>query len=245
MVRKTRKHHPKKEKEHGVMTIPELRRSFEYIEEYIDKLSRSTMNKNEMITTLQKEWENVFHKSIDRKSAEAYVEHVISSKKQVRKTLRKKRGGAEPIMGAPLDYTTRPGVYIEPAAIPPNAYGNILDYVSKGFWNPEQGHSYDPVPGQTHYPTNVPKGMGENTVSFKGGNRKSRKLRRGGNLNLSQLGATLSQITHVPASVPASNLQNFQQMWYGKEVGPSPDQTQRMPDYQMGSRLPQPFNIKA
>ena len=242
MVRKTRKQHHTK-KYSGIMTIPELRRSFEHIEDFLTKELNSKASKGEIVTHLQKEWEDVFFKPLNRKAAEAYVEHVMTYKsRRLTRKSGKKHGGAEPLAGAPLDYNTRPGLYIQPAAIPPNAYGNILDYVSKGFWNPEQAHSYDPVPGQTHYVTSVPKGMGENTF-IKGGSKKTRKLRRTGG-NLAQIGATLSQVSHVPGSVPPSNLQNLQSMWQGKNVGPSPDQIQREPQYMLGNRLPQPVNIK-
>jgi hypothetical protein len=212
MSRKTRKH---TKKEQGIFSIPELRRSFEHIEEFIHKKAKSGESKEKLVKDFQKEWKKVFLRELDHKSAESYIDHILKDKKSKRKTLR--RGGG-PIAGAPLDYTTRPGVYIQPAAIPPNAYGNILEYVSKGFWNPEQSHSYDPVEGQTHYVTSVPKGMGENTVHFKGGKRKTRKLRRGGT-------------RLIPASVPAGILQDAQDAILGRNLGMSPDQTQQQVQY--------------
>ncbi len=78
------------------------------------------------------------------------------------------------------------------------------------------------MPGQTRYVTSTPQGMGDNTVHFsaKGGKRGStRKLRRSGGTRL------------IPASVPPTVLQDMQDMWYGRQVGPSPDQTQRLPQY--------------
>lgn len=221
MVRKTRKANHKQGKVDGIYTIPELRRSFEHIESYLQKQFKENKSKEMVIKNLQSEWKKVFMKDLDYKSAEAYVEHVARYKKSTRTTLKKshtkkKHGGAiSPLAGAPLDYMTRQGVYIQPGSVPPNAYGNILDYVSKGFWNPEPGQSYDPVPGQTHYVTHTPAEMGNNTVHFptmKGGKinqRNSRKLRIGG------------------SSVPAGVLQDMKDIWYGKQVGPSPDQTQR------------------
>ena len=217
MVQKTRK---RKYKNEGAMTIPELRRSFEHIESFIDDKQNSREPKDKIITEFRKEWEKVFNRELDKKSAEAFVEHSVKYKKTSRrKTLKKHRGGAEPLQGAPLDYTTRPGIYIQPAAIPPNAYGNILEYVSKGFWNPEPAQQYDPVPGQTRYPTTVPEGMGDNTVQ-KGGKKlrknETRKLRRGGN-------------RIFPASSPPTILQDVQDSWYGRPTGPSSDQVFRQP----------------
>ena len=215
MANKTRKN--KHKSKDGIQSIPELRRCFEYIEEYAMKQAKLNHSKDKNVKDLQKEWKKVFHKELDTKSAELYIEHLLKFPQNKRKTL-KKSGGAQPIAGAPLDYSTRAGIYTEPSAIPPNAYGNILEYISKGFWNPEQSHSYDPVPGQTHYVTSTPQNMGDNTVHFKGGKRKTRKLRRGG-------------MRLIPSSVPAGILQDAQDTMLGKHLGSSPDQTQRYPQY--------------
>jgi hypothetical protein len=222
---KTRKHHRTSKKSEGIYSIPELRRSFEHIEDFLIKKINVDNSHSNIIKDFQKEWKKVFHKEIDKKSAEAYVDHVIIQAKSATRSLRNKtqkhKGGSNPVAGAPLNYTVRAGLYPAPGQIPPNAYGDILEYVSKGFWNPEQGHSYDPVPGQTHYVTSVPKGMGDNTVHFtaKGGKRLTRKLRKSGGTRL------------IPASVPASILQDAQDIFLGKQVGSSPDQTERQANY--------------
>ncbi len=221
---KTRKHHRTSRKSEGIYSIPELRRSFEHVEDFLMRKVHSKESHNDIVKEFQKEWRKVFHKEIDKKSAEAYVEHIFLQTKSHNKTLRhtkKHKGGQAPIAGAPLNYMVRPGLYPPPGQAPPNAYGDILEYVSKGFWNPEPAQQYDPVPGQTIYPTSVPKGMGDNTVNFsvKGGKRQSRKLRKSGGTRL------------IPASAPPSILQDAQDMFYGKQVGLSPDQTQRLPQY--------------
>lgn len=220
---KTRKHRrTSSRKSEGIYSIPELRRSFEHIEDFLNKKSSLKESRADTVKEFQKEWRKVFHKEIDKKSAEAYVDHYLALEaKASRRKTHKYRGGQAPIAGAPLDYTTRAGLYPPPGQIPPNAYGDILEYVSKGFWNPEPAQQYDPVPGQTHYVTSTPKGMGDNTVNFsaKGGKRGSRKLRKSGGTRL------------IPASVPASILQDAQDIFLGKEVGLSPDQTQRLPQY--------------
>jgi hypothetical protein len=117
----------------------------------------------------------VFFKDLDKKSAESFVSDRLS-KKHTRRTL---KGGAA-LAGAPLDYITRQGIYLAPGQIPDinghlplsdgsiSNYGSFVPYVDKGFWNPEPGHSYDPVPGQTRFPTSVPAGMGSNLVNQKG-----------------------------------------------------------------------------
>lgn len=262
MVRKTRRHHSEK-KHKGIYSIPELRRSFEHIEQYVNEKIALKESKEKLIKDLRKEWSKVFFKELDKKSADAFVSDRLSKKHSSRRKTRKHSGGAgaqlantyTPIAGAPNDYTTRQGIYLAPGQIPDknghlplsdggkSNFGSYVPYVDKGFWNPEPGRSYDPVPGQTRFPTSTPVGMGDNTVHFssKGGARRSRKARRGGAL----MGATLSQAFNHPisASVPASILQDGQDIWYGKDVGPSPDQVQRGVNYQLGSQYPKPVTF--
>lgn len=262
MVRKTRKHRSEK-KQKGIYSIPELRRSFEHIEDYVNEKIALKESKEKLVKDLRKEWSRVFFKELDKKSAEAFVSDRLSKKHSPRRKTAKHRGGAgaqlantyTPIAGAPNDYTTRQGMYLAPGQIPDKAghlplsdggksnFGSYVQYVDKGFWNPEPGRSYDPVPGQTRFPTSTPVGMGDNTVHFssKGGKRRSRKARRGGAL----LGSTLSQAFSHPisASSPPSILQDGQDLWYGKDVGPSPDQVQRSVEYKLGSSFPKPVTF--
>jgi len=227
MVRKTRRHSARKS-EKGIASIPELRRAFEHIEEVVDRKVKQKVPTEEISKELRKEWHGVFFKVLDKKSADAYVEERMSQKgrrvtRRARRSSRSK-GGAQAIAGAPLDYMTRQGVYLAPGQIPtaqghlplssgaPSAFGSYVQYVDKGFWNPEPGQSYDPVPGQPPWPV-VPAGMGSNLV--KGGKRA---LRRGGSLQ-----SVLAQIGTRPisASVPAGVLQDAQDSWYGKQINQS------------------------
>lgn len=248
MVRKTRRHFGKNKKgAAGIYSIPELRRSFEHIEEFVDKKIAAKEGKERIANELRKEWQRVFMKEIDKKSAEAFVENAMehTHTKRRHRTL-KRSGGAAPVLS-----DTRPGLYLAQGTIPDaqghlplsnggkSNFGFYVPYVDKGFWNPEPGRSYDPVQGQTHYVTAPPKGLGSNEVHFsaKGGaKRRGRTLRKRGG----SWGATLSQAftRPIPSSVPAGVLQDAQDMWYGKEVGPSPDQVQRSPTYQLGSVYP-------
>lgn len=238
MVRKTRKSHSKKDE--GIMSIPELRQSFEHIEEYITSMKLKGKSRSEMVKELCKEWRLVFHKDLPKKSAEEYVDHVISIKKNTRKTLRKSGGAAVPLAGAPPGYDTRAGLYVAPG----EGYGSYTTYINKGFWNPQEAQRLDPVIGQTHYVTHTPKGMGDNTVSFKGGNsnkRGTRKVRRGGGvLN------TVQQLFSrpIPASSPPSILFDAQSAFHSENLGSSPDQVQRHPEYMLGKVIPTPVNFK-
>ena len=256
MVRKTRKNKQHR-KEKGVYSIPELRRSFEHIEKSVDEKIHKKDSREKITRDLRKEWRKIFMKDLDKKSAEAFIDDRMKNMSGRRRTVRI-RGGASPIAGAPLDYTTRQGVYLAPGQIPdkaghlpltgdkPSDFGSYLKYVSSGFsvGVPEPGQSYDPVPGQTSWPQ-VPAGMGSNAVHFakqNGGSR--RKTRRGGGL-LDTTGAILSQAFSRPfgANAPPGLGQNMQSMWYGTTVGPSPDQVQRQPQYQLGSVYPKAINL--
>jgi hypothetical protein len=264
MVRKTRKQRSEK-KQKGVYSIPELRRSFEHIEEYVNEKIALKESKEKLIKDLRREWSRVFFKELDKKSAEAFVSDRLSQKHSSRRKTMKHRGGAgaqlantyTPIAGAPNDYMTRQGIYLAPESIPTKSghlplsdgaksnFGSYIPYVDKGFWNPERAQPLDQfgIPGQTRFPTSTPVGMGTNTVHFtsKGGKRRSRKVRRGGSL----LGSTLNQAFRHPisASSPPRVLMDMQDMWYGKNVGPSPDQVERSVNYQLGSTYPKPVSF--
>ena len=233
MVRKTRKHSKSE-----VHTIPQLRRLFENIEEFVDSHIQKRESKETLSKELQKEWKRVFMKELDKKHSDSFIEERMKSKKILRHTM--KKGGSHPIIGgaltplagAPLDYSTRQGVYLAPNSIPVNGqlplqkgagYGSYVDYVNSGFRNPEDSSTYDPVLGQQPWPQPYAS-TGSNEV--KGGSRlkkskKSRKV-RGGN-------AILTQAFTRPfgSDAPPSILQDMQSMAYGQKMGSSPDQVQR------------------
>ena len=228
MVRKTRKHSTSE-----VHTIPQLRRLFEHIEEFVDSRIQKHDGKDKISKELQKEWKQVFMKELNKKHADTFVEERMKTKRVLRHTM-KKKGGASAIAGAPLDYSTRQGVYLAPNSIPVNGqlplyngagYGSYVDYINSGFRNPEDSSTYDPVLGQQSWPQPYAS-TGSNEVSVKGGNRlkkskKSRKI-RGGN-------ALLTQAFTRPfgSNAPPSILQDMQSMAYGQQMGSSPDQVQR------------------
>lgn len=252
MVRKTRKHSKSE-----VHTIPQLRRLFENIEEFVDSRIQKHEARDKLSKELQKEWKRVFMKELDKKHADAFVEDRMKSKRVLRHTI--KKGGAQPLAGAPLDYSTRQGLYLAPNSIPVNGqlplsnmqgvkngmqngggYGSYVDYINSGFWNPEDSSTYDPIEGQQPWPQPYAS-SGSNEVkveSMKGGKRrlskKSRKV-RGGN-------ALLTQAFTRPfgSNAPPSILQDMQSMAYGQQMGSSPDQVQR-PIAEVHSMYKTPF----
>jgi hypothetical protein len=244
MVRKTRKHSSSKhKKEKGIYSIPELRRSFDHIEHFVDEKLDAHESKEAIVKDLRKEWTRVFLKELDKKSAEAFVEARSMKRKSSKHRTIRRMGGAA-LSGAPVSFVpnqpTQQGLYLAPGQIPDKAghlplsdggkssFGSFVQYVSKGFWNPEPGQSYDPIIGQTRFPTTTPLGMGTNTVHFKtsGGKRKTRRIRRGGGNGMTQ------------ATNPPNIIQDLNDMFKGKTVGPSPDQVQRLPNYQYNNKYP-------
>jgi len=252
MVRKTRKHTKKSTKTNGIFTIPELRHSFEHMEEFVDKMIHSRETRDKMVRDVRKEWHNIFGKELPKVSAESFIEdrvkHIHHS--STRKTLRRKGGAAMPINGATLDYMTRQGVQLSPGQIPVNGhlpisntnqstFGSFTDYVLKGFGIgiPSIGKSFDPVPNQSEW-LKVPSNMGSNAV-LKGGKRK---IRRGGAL---LQGSILSQLTNRPfaSSIPPSVGNDLQRIARGQSVGESPDQIQQRPPYLLGEVSPKIIKV--
>jgi len=216
------------------MTIPELRRSFEHIETFVHQHKRS----KDLVKMLQEEWLKVFKKKLDKESATAFVNHTI-------KESGGQKGGASQLTGAPLDYTTRPGLYISPG-VNQGSYAQVPNYVSSGFWNPEPGQSYDRVIGQTVYPDRTPAGMGDNTViglKVMGGGRRTKKnknkRKQSGGDPIKTIGTALNQMLFRPieSTIPPSIPQDALTVAKGQALGPSPLAYQNKLDYQMGPRL--------
>jgi hypothetical protein len=104
------------------MTIPQLRKSFDHMESFTLSLLRRESDAKKRRKAFQHEWMKTFHRSVDDKAADAYLQ--FESKKLKKGKTKKQRGGAA-LGGAPLDYSTRPGIY--------GVYGEFPEYISGGF----------------------------------------------------------------------------------------------------------------
>jgi hypothetical protein len=221
---KTRRHRTSEPKK-GVATIPQLRRLFEGIEQFVDSRIAKRESKESLSKELRTEWKRVFMKELDKKEADAFIGHRMKPTKGLRAT-RKHKGGA-----APLDYTMRAGLYLAPSAVPVHGslpyssqmsggaqpYGTYVDHINKGFWNPQDSITYDPVKGQQAWP--VPyASTGSNLV----GGKRNTKKQNGGNAPISQ-----AFERPFPSSSPPSIGQDMQDMWHGAKVGASADQVYR------------------
>lgn len=180
------------------LTIPQLRKSLDHIHSYASHLAKSgASSQKEKAAAFSDEWYKTFGKRLDKNTAESYVAHVMSTQKKssAKKTRRNQRGGM-----APLDYLTRPGVDLP--------YGKFLDYVDKGFWNPEPAPAAD-CPG---FKTVLPyAGTGSNRMS-------------GGGI-MSTLSNGLNAIGMRPfvAQNPPSIQQDAATAWRGQALGPGPE----------------------
>lgn len=246
-TRRTKKGH--RSPSTALQTIPELRRSFDYIDEFVKHRISSGIPKEQLVKEVQREWLRVFSKRLQKKNATAFVEHMMEqhshhrSIRGTRRTRKKIHGGVAPFM----DPTTQAGVYLASGTPPtpsgqypmangaPSAYGSLTAYITNGFQAPEIAAQQDPIKGQSVFPTQPPPSMGSNVV--RGGTRK-----RGGSL----VGSALTQAYTRPiqSSIPSSVLQDAQSAWMGRTIGPSPDQVQRTPSYLLGSSSPVPVNLK-
>jgi hypothetical protein len=209
----------KAKKTQGVHTIPEIRRTFEYMEEYVAKKIASRHTMSQIAKDLQAEWKKKFGKPLDERSAHAFVEDIRAHAARAPRITKGKRtirhrGGA--LHGAPLADTMRAGIALAPASIPmgghlplsggaPSTFGSFVDYISSGFRVPEpSGHITGKFGWPQPYSTTGSNAAGSNAAGFRmsGGRRtlrnrhhKKRTVRGGG-----RLGDALSSLS--PFSSP-------------------------------------------
>lgn len=105
-TQKTRKHVGK------LMTIPQLRSSFEQLDKKAMELRGK--DKDDQIKEFQTAWKRIFSRDVSPKAIEAYlaVKHSEPISKRItrRRSRGKQAGGAVSLAGAPLDHQTRPGI---------------------------------------------------------------------------------------------------------------------------------------
>jgi hypothetical protein len=186
-----------------ILTIPQLRQSLDYIASYAESLVKSGAKiGDDAVKSFVSEWKRVFGKTLPSVTAKSYLENLMKMKKGRR--TRKHRGGAQNTMltGAPNAYMTRPGTDLP--------YGNFLEYVSKGFWNPEPAIKWDPV----RPPPVLPYAE-----------TGSNKMNGGGFLDALSMRPFVAQNPTTPAL-------DAMYAWKGQNLGPGPESYQRAYSYQ-------------
>jgi hypothetical protein len=116
----------RKNKKTKVFTVPQLRAAFERLDKKAMELKGK--DKETQIKEFQHEWASVFSRTVSPEAIESYlaVKHAEKGKKRNTRNKRNSmRGGAAPLMGAPVaDFQTRPGI--------DGPYGNFPEYLTGG-----------------------------------------------------------------------------------------------------------------
>ena len=98
----------------GTLTIPQLRKAFDHMDAVVEGLRHSSKHSfADAVVKYREEWRKTFKRDLSPADAEAYLKFRfgVKSMKTRRRGHGHQRGGASmPLGGAPLEYSTRPGV---------------------------------------------------------------------------------------------------------------------------------------
>ena len=216
-----------KKQKKSIMTIPHLRKAFDHMEQFTVGLVTKEKDAKKRREAFQDEWMKVFHRSVDDKAADAYLE--FEQKKVKKNKTRRMKGGAA-LAGAPLDYSTRPGIY--------GVYGTFPEYISSGFvfgndinkMAIQEGCNSAAEAAKFQAPYT---GFGApSLMSQKGGKgkRKTRKM-KGGAPSLSEFAASIAS-RPLSSSVPPSTLYAGMMEFKGAAPYPSSLANTDAPPYQ-------------
>lgn len=228
---RTRKYKQK----HSMMTIPQLRKAFDHIEDYTMDLLRRTSDKKERRKAFQTEWAKVFHRNVDDASAEAYLAFEAKKKKGSKSHTLKQRGGAA-LAGAPLDYSTRPGIY--------GVYGSFPEYITGGFSTMGDATYKMAIQEGCNSAAEAAKfqapytGFGGVSLAQKGGKqsrkqkgRRGTRKQKGGAPTFGEFASALT-FRPLTSSAPPSQLYTNMMEWKGGAPYPSPLANTGNPGYQ-------------
>lgn len=227
---------PTRKQKKSPMSIPQLRKAFDHIETFTAGVLSRESDTTKRRKAFQAEWMKVFHRPVDDKAADAYLQ--FESKKQKhKKTLKRKgqRGGAA-LGGAPLDYSTRPGIY--------GVYGEFPQYISGGFATFGDATNKMAIQEDCNSAAAAAKfqapytGFGAASLAQQGGARKkSRKSKKGktrkmkGGANWGEFASAMT-LRPLTASAPPSQLYTTMMEWRGGEAYPSSLANTGAPPYQ-------------
>ena len=122
--RGTRKIRTRKSKS-GIMSIPALRKAFDHMDNVVEHLRKTAAHSfSDAVSEYREEWRKVFKRDLSPADAQAYLKFRYGIKKGSKTRKGRMHGGGAPLAGAPLDYSTRPGV--------DGAYGNFPTYQTQG-----------------------------------------------------------------------------------------------------------------
>ena len=142
-----------------IMNIPELKEAFGIIDKKTHELLKEDLDEKERIKKFQDLWKSVFFRGVSVEAAKTFLEVKRATKgKTGSRKIKGQRGGASPLAGAPLDYTTRPGV--------DGVHGSFPAYVASGLdsYNKFNQIGMDADCGKVDITPVVPRGIGSNEV---------------------------------------------------------------------------------
>jgi hypothetical protein len=219
----------------SMMTIPQLRKAFDHMESFTLSLVQRVSDPKKRRRAFQEEWMKTFHRAVDDKAADAYIQ--FESKKSKKATKRRQRGGAA-LGGAPLDYSTRPGIY--------GVYGEFPQYISGGFATMGNATNKMAIQEDCNSPAEAAKWQAPYTgfgaaslMGQKGGTsrkQKGRKTRKSKTMKggAPSFGEFASAVTLRPmtASAPPSQLYTTMMEFKGSQPYPSSLANTGAPPYQ-------------
>lgn len=225
---------PTRKQKKAPMSIPQLRKAFDHIESVTAQILSRESDTSKRRKAFQAEWMKVFHRPVDDKAADAYLQ--FESKHKHKKTLKRKgqRGGAA-LAGAPLDSSTRPGIY--------GVYGEFPQYISGGFATFGDATNKMAIQEDCNSAAAAAKfqapytGFGAASLAQQGGGKKSRKSKKGktrkmrGGANWGEFASAMT-LRPLTASAPPSQLYTTMMEWRGAEAYPSSLANTGAPGYQ-------------
>jgi len=146
-----------------VLTIPELKRSFDAVDAGVKDILKRGDSNEKQIKEFQGLWRSIFHRTISTDAAEGYLRVKRGAPVAGPKKTRKAQRGGAALAGAPLDYMTRPGI--------DGAYGNFPTYQAQGlsFYNTINKDGLFESCGKQDITPVVPASIGDNTFMKGGG----------------------------------------------------------------------------
>ena len=178
------------------MTIPELKHAFDSLEQETHTILKEKVGSAEHVRKFQGAWKRIFHRPVSAKAAESYLQ--IKRSAPARGKTRKQKGGAA-LAGAPLDFTTRPGI--------DGVHGSFPAYQAQGlsFYDKVNQEGMYQECGTKDITPLVPVSIGSNQVGGQLGNLTHATMYKG-----------------IQSSSPPSPLQDAQSWLQGRPLGPSP-----------------------
>jgi hypothetical protein len=182
------------------MSIPELKHSFDSLEQGTHSILKEKVDTKQHVRKFQSLWKSIFHRPVSAEAAEAYLQ--IKRGAPRRGKTRKQKGGAPAALaGAPLDFTTRPGI--------DGVHGSFPAYQTQGlnFYDKINQEAMFQDCGVKDITPAVPVSIGSNEF---------------------QKGGSLSDVLHVASYKPIQSqspptmFQDGETYFKGQQLGASP-----------------------